>query len=81
MNGEELVAKILAECKYDGSNRNDSYQYYRGVGAALDVVKRELNVVSPTPVSPEPITVTLEKAKKKKNQELGTPGSPYDSKE
>lgn len=50
MYGERLAAKIEAECKYTGTSRNEGYAYYRGVGDAINIVKREL------PTEPLPAT-------------------------
>lgn len=76
MNAEELVAKIRAECKYTGSSKVEGYVYYRAIGDVEAIVIREL------PAAPEPTPVKTKDYKKKKgDEELGTPGSPYDSKE
>jgi hypothetical protein len=48
MNGNELAAKIRAECKYTGANKSEFAVYQNAIGAAIGIVLREL----PEPVVP-----------------------------
>lgn len=51
MYAEELITKIVNECRYKGTSKVDSYTYYGAIGEACDLIKREL----PATPLPEPI--------------------------